>query len=78
MAAKMLLPQVLVVLDMQEGLYHLTRDFDLTLYRHSMLAHAAIGKIFDIPTIMSSSTETVRAKDFFKQIYAPADDEPEH
>jgi nicotinamidase-related amidase len=48
---------VLVVLDMQEGLYHLTRDFDPTLYRENMMAHAAIGKVFDLPVIMTSSAQ---------------------
>jgi hypothetical protein len=42
---------------MQEGLYHLTRDFDPTLYRENMMAHAAIGKVFDLPVIMTSSAQ---------------------
>jgi nicotinamidase-related amidase len=49
---------VLVVLDMQEGLYQLARDFDPTLYRQNMLAHAAIGKVFDLPVIMTTSAQS--------------------
>jgi hypothetical protein len=47
-----------VILDMQEGLYQMARDFDPTLYRHNMLAHAAIAQIFDLPVIMTTSAET--------------------
>jgi nicotinamidase-related amidase len=48
---------MLLILDMQEGLYHLTRDFDPTLYRNNMLAHAAIGKLFDLPVVMTTSSQ---------------------
>ncbi|KAL2133582.1 hypothetical protein VTI74DRAFT_2146 [Chaetomium olivicolor] len=48
---------VLVILDLQEGLYNLARDWDATLYRDSMMAHSALGKVFDIPVIMSTSAE---------------------
>lgn len=49
--------QVLVVLDLQVGLYHTARDWDPTLYRNNIIAHAALGKLFDIPTILSTSAE---------------------
>ncbi|KAK1831746.1 putative isochorismatase family protein [Podospora conica] len=50
---------VLVILDMQEGLYHMARDFDPTLYKQSMLAHAAIGTVFtDLPVVMTTSAES--------------------
>ncbi|KAK4165329.1 isochorismatase [Cladorrhinum sp. PSN259] len=49
---------LLIVLDLQEGLYHLTRDFDPTLYRNNMLAHAALGQAFNLPTILTTSAET--------------------
>jgi hypothetical protein len=42
---------------MQEGLYHLTRDFDPTLYRQNMLAHAAIGKLFGLPVVLTTSAQ---------------------
>lgn len=49
---------VLVILDLQEGLYQLARDWDATLYKQSMMAHASLGTVFDIPVIMSTSAET--------------------
>ncbi|EFX04683.1 isochorismatase family protein [Grosmannia clavigera kw1407] len=49
---------VLLVLDMQEGLASLVRDFDATLYRQSILAHSALAKVFDLPVILSTSSET--------------------
>ncbi|CCC10522.1 unnamed protein product [Sordaria macrospora k-hell] len=49
---------VLVILDLQEGLYQLARDWDATLYKQSMLAHASLATVFDIPVIMSTSAET--------------------
>ncbi|KAK4239851.1 Isochorismatase-like protein [Achaetomium macrosporum] len=49
---------LLVILDLQEGLYSLARDWDATLYRDSMMAHASLGKVFDIPVVMSTSAET--------------------
>ena len=49
--------QLLLILDLQEGLYNLARDFDATLYRDSIIAHAAIGQVFDIPVIMTTSAQ---------------------
>lgn len=49
---------LLVILDLQVGLYTLARDFDPTLYRDSMIAHAALGQVFDIPVMMTTSAET--------------------
>ncbi|KAF2260401.1 Isochorismatase hydrolase [Lojkania enalia] len=48
---------MLLILDLQVGLYQLTRDFDATLYRDNMLAHAELGKIFDLPTVMTTSAQ---------------------
>lgn len=48
---------LLLVLDTQVGLYQLARDFDPTLYRDNMIAHAAIGKLFGLPTILSTSAQ---------------------
>lgn len=50
--------QLLLIIDTQEGLYSLARDFDATLYRDSMIAHAAIGQAFDIPVVMTTSSQT--------------------
>lgn len=48
---------MLVILDMQEGLYSLSRDFDPTLFRDSMIAHSALGQVFDIPVVMTTSSQ---------------------
>ncbi|KAK6542161.1 hypothetical protein TWF694_007926 [Orbilia ellipsospora] len=48
---------LLLVLDLQVGLFQLVRDFDPTLYYRNLLAHAAIGKAFDIPVILTSSAQ---------------------
>ncbi|KAF3904368.1 hypothetical protein AA313_de0209136 [Arthrobotrys entomopaga] len=48
---------VLLVLDLQVGLFQLARDFDPTLYYHNLIAHAAIGKAFDIPVILTTSAQ---------------------
>ncbi|KAK2616649.1 hypothetical protein QQS21_000472 [Conoideocrella luteorostrata] len=49
---------LLLVLDHQVGLFQLTRDFDPTLYRDQLIAHAALGKVFDIPVVMTTSAQT--------------------
>ncbi|KAI8812722.1 Isochorismatase-like protein, partial [Cladochytrium replicatum] len=49
---------VLVILDLQVGLYNLARDWDATLYRDNMIAHSALGKLFNIPVVMSTSAQT--------------------
>ncbi|KAI0379592.1 Isochorismatase hydrolase [Hypomontagnella monticulosa] len=49
---------LLLILDMQEGLFSLARDFDATAYRDNMLAHASLAKVFDLPVIMSTSSQT--------------------
>ncbi|KAI1275236.1 Isochorismatase-like protein [Xylaria sp. FL0933] len=48
----------LVILDMQEGLFSLARDYDAVQYRNAIYAHAEIGKVFSLPVIMSTSAET--------------------
>ena len=49
---------MLLILDLQVGLYHLARDFDATLYHNNLLAHASLGQLFDIPVVMTTSAET--------------------
>ncbi|KXH38260.1 isochorismatase [Colletotrichum salicis] len=49
---------MLLVVDMQEGLFNLARDFDPTLYRNSMLAHTSLAKVFDLPVVLTTSAET--------------------
>ncbi|KAH8178582.1 isochorismatase family protein [Sarocladium implicatum] len=48
---------LLLVVDHQIGLYQLVNDFEPALYRHNMIAHAAIGQVFDIPVILTTSAE---------------------
>lgn len=43
---------------MQEGLFSLARDFDHNVYRNGMYAHAALGKAFGLPVVMTSSSQT--------------------
>ncbi|KAM0433521.1 hypothetical protein ACHAPT_004401 [Fusarium lateritium] len=48
---------LLLVVDIQEGLYQITRDFDPTLYRDQALAHAALGEVFDLPVVLTTSAD---------------------
>jgi hypothetical protein len=34
------------------------RDFDPTLYYNAMLAHAGLGKLFDLPVVLSTSAQS--------------------
>ncbi|KAI0820118.1 Isochorismatase-like protein [Trametes gibbosa] len=49
---------VLLIVDHQEGLYQLVRDSSPTDVKNNILAHAALGRIFNLPTIMTTSAET--------------------
>jgi len=49
---------VLLVVDHQLGLSGLVKDYDATVFRQSILAHAAIGKLFNLPTILTTSADT--------------------
>jgi hypothetical protein len=44
---------VLLVVDHQVGLFQMTHDM-----QPDLLAHAAIGKVFNLPTILTTSSET--------------------
>ncbi|KAK3309404.1 Isochorismatase-like protein [Chaetomium strumarium] len=48
---------MLVIVDHQEGLFSLARDWDATLFKDAMFAHAAIGKAFGLPVVMTTSAE---------------------
>jgi nicotinamidase-related amidase len=48
----------LLIVDHQVGLFQLTRDWDPTVFRQNMIAHAAIAKVFNIPVVMTTSTES--------------------
>ena len=47
----------LLVIDHQEGLYALVRDQNPTVYKQNILAHAELGKIYNLPTILTTSAE---------------------
>ncbi|VUC32706.1 unnamed protein product [Clonostachys rosea] len=66
--------QLVLVVDIQDGLFQLTRDTDPHVYRASALAHAELGKVFDLPVILTTSTETGPTGPLFQEI---ADQYPE-
>ncbi|KNG47336.1 isochorismatase hydrolase [Stemphylium lycopersici] len=49
---------LLLILDLQVGLFQVARDWDPSLYKQNIMAHAEIGKIFDLPVIMTTSADT--------------------
>ncbi|OCH84277.1 ycaC protein [Obba rivulosa] len=48
---------VLLVVDHQEGLYQLSRDQNAVAMKNNILAHAALAKVFNLPTILTTSAE---------------------
>ena len=48
----------LLIVDLQTGLAAAVRDWEPTLYRNNILAHAGIGLIYDLPVVMTTSVET--------------------
>jgi hypothetical protein len=50
------------VVDLQEGLYQLSRDWDATTYYNNIIAHAAVAQLFDLPIIMTTSAQTGKSK----------------
>ncbi|KAJ5450281.1 hydrolase YcaC [Penicillium daleae] len=48
----------LLVIDHQVGLAQLVRDYGTNDFRNNMLAHASIGNVFDLPTILTSSSDS--------------------
>ncbi|KAI9848574.1 MAG: hypothetical protein M1837_007243 [Sclerophora amabilis] len=40
------------------GLFKIVQDYHPTQFRNNMLAHAAVGKLFTLPTILTTSAET--------------------
>ncbi|KAK1068737.1 hypothetical protein LTR12_003558 [Friedmanniomyces endolithicus] len=47
----------LLIVDLQVGLAAAVRDWDATIFKNSVLAHAAIGRVYDIPVVMTTSVE---------------------
>jgi nicotinamidase-related amidase len=48
---------MLLILDLQVGLFELARDMDPTLFRNNILGHAELGKLFNIPVVLSTSAQ---------------------
>ena len=49
---------VLLVVDHQVGLFQMAHDVQPDLFKNNVIAHAAIGKVFNLPTILTTSAET--------------------
>jgi len=49
---------VLLVVDHQVGLFQMTHDIEPNLFKNNIIAHAAVGKAFNLPTILTTSSET--------------------
>ncbi|TCD66061.1 hypothetical protein EIP91_001869 [Steccherinum ochraceum] len=49
---------VLLVVDHQEGLFQLARDQIPSAYKSSILAHAALAKVFNLPTVLTTSADS--------------------
>ncbi|KAI0340432.1 ycaC protein [Trametopsis cervina] len=49
---------VLLVVDHQEGLFQISRDQSATDMKSNILAHATLAKIFNLPTVLTTSAET--------------------
>lgn len=48
----------LLIIDQQVGLYHLVRDYTPLEMRNNIYTHAAIGKVFKLPVVMTTSAQT--------------------
>ncbi len=48
----------LLIVDHQEGLFQLARDKTPREFWSSILAHAELAKVFNLPTVLTSSGET--------------------
>ena len=45
----------LLIVDHQVGLINMVGDWDKTVFRNNILGHSALGKLFNIPVVMTSS-----------------------
>ncbi|KAJ5188028.1 hypothetical protein N7491_004351 [Penicillium cf. griseofulvum] len=48
----------LLVIDHQVGLAQLVRDFNTNDFRNNILGHAALGNVFNLPTVLTSSSDS--------------------
>ncbi|KAI9897846.1 hypothetical protein N3K66_007702 [Trichothecium roseum] len=67
---------LLLVVDIQEGLYELVRDFEPVTYKQAALAHSSLGPLFDLPVIMTTSAETGPNGKLMAEILAMHPDAP--
>ncbi|CAO1598283.1 hypothetical protein XANCAGTX0491_002053 [Xanthoria calcicola] len=49
---------MVIVADLQVGLYQVVHDFDTITYRNNILAHTAIASLFSLPIVLTTSAET--------------------
>lgn len=47
----------MLVVDLQDGLFGLVRDFEPTPFKAQLLAHAGLANAFDLPMVITTSTE---------------------
>lgn len=47
----------LLIVDHQVGLFQLATDYTATEYKNNVLAYATLGKIFNLPVVMTTSAE---------------------
>jgi nicotinamidase-related amidase len=46
-----------LVIDHQVGLSQVVRDFSTNDFRNNMLGHAALGNVFNLPTVLTTSSD---------------------
>jgi len=47
-----------LIIDHQVGLAQLVRDIGTNDFRNNMLAHASLGNVFHLPTVLTSSSDS--------------------
>jgi hypothetical protein len=55
----------LLVVDHQVGLFHMVKDINPSEYVNNIVAHAALGPLFNLPTVLTTSAETGRFLIYF-------------
>ncbi|KAL4866604.1 hypothetical protein BDV12DRAFT_187260 [Aspergillus spectabilis] len=48
----------LLIIDLEVGLAQLVRDYSTNDFRNNMLAHAALGKAFNLPVVITTSSDS--------------------
>lgn len=59
---------VVVIVDIQEGLRNVVRDFDPVVYRNAILAHAEFSNMFDLPLLITTASETGKSIDKYTKL----------